>query len=122
MPNVSLKLLVGDQANITTLSEWIVKSQVAKKKFDIIVDDGGHGNTQIFNSFQSLFPSALAPGGLYFIEDLHVGRETDWKDATNQGIIMIDVIKDYIEQLVMGKHTKNHPSISLASYQWNQSD
>ncbi len=38
--------------------------------FDVIVDDGAHLSDAQQLSFFTLYP-ALAPGGLYFIEDLH---------------------------------------------------
>lgn len=39
--------------------------------WDIVCDDGGHFSNQIITSFECLWP-ALAPGGLYAIEDLGV--------------------------------------------------
>ena len=102
----AVHVVVGDQANITTLQQWVQQTGSDHKRgrpFDVIIDDGGHGNHQIFHSLQHLFSTALAPGGLYFIEDLHVGRLDDWSDPTGRNIIMIDVIKDWIEQLVLGK-------------------
>jgi len=94
-------VLTGDQANTTTLQRWVVESRAQQEPFDVIIDDGGHENLMIYNSFHHLFEQALAPGGLYFIEDLHVSRSKDWQDTSGQGIIMIDVIKDWLEQLVL---------------------
>jgi len=37
------------------------------KKFDIIIDDGGHENHQIYNSLEFLFPEALAPGKGHYV-------------------------------------------------------
>ncbi len=65
-----INVLVGDQADYNVLDSWINKSG---GKFDVIIDDGGHSNCQISNSFDKLWPQ-LNPGGLYFIEDLHVSR------------------------------------------------
>ena len=48
--------------DVETLRSWILETKVADKQFDIIVDDGGHENHQIYNSFEVLFPDALAPG------------------------------------------------------------
>jgi len=67
--------LVGDQGDIKVLDSWIEESG---GKFDIIVDDGGHKNCQISNSFDRLWPQ-LNPGGYYFIEDLHVGQTSAYK-------------------------------------------
>ena len=63
-------VLVGDQGDNATLDAWIEKSG---GEFDVIIDDGGHHNCQILASFVKLWPT-LKPGGLYFIEDLQVGK------------------------------------------------
>ena len=36
---------------------------ISGQGFDVIVDDGGHTNLQIKNTFDVLFPQALNPGG-----------------------------------------------------------
>ena len=38
----------------------------------------GHEQSQIFNTFMALWPG-MAPGGLYFIEDLQVAREEKFR-------------------------------------------
>ena len=65
-----LNVLVGDQGNFTVLASWVAESG---GQFDVIIDDGGHHNCQIMNTFEILWPQ-LNPGGYYFIEDLHVGK------------------------------------------------
>lgn len=40
--------------------------------FDLIVDDGSHFWDQIIIAFEGLFLKALAPGGIYVVEDMHV--------------------------------------------------
>ncbi len=97
-------IVTGDQADKTILNQWINDTKATTVPFDVIIDDGGHENHQIYTSFMELFPKALGPGGLYFIEDLHVNRLDDWKDANNNDIIMIDVIKDWQEQLITREH------------------
>ena len=62
----------------------------------MIIDDGGHANFQIRNSFDVLFHKALNPGGLYFIEDLHVGRIHGPDDN-----VIADMIKSWIDQLLI---------------------
>merc|ERR1712038_215631 len=54
-----IKPLVGDQANNTILDSWIEKSG---GNFDVIIDDGGHTNCQIGNTFDKLWPT-INPGG-----------------------------------------------------------
>ncbi len=91
-----VKFLVGDQSDVPTLQRWLADS---KGGFNVIVDDGGHGNIMMLNSFQYLFPS-MAPGGLYFIEDLCFSRYPERLWIKRSEPIMVDVIKDWIEQLL----------------------
>ena len=99
-----VNVLTGDQGNVTDLQRWI---QESGGKFDIIIDDGGHHNNEIYESFMNLWP-IVKPGGLYFLEDMQVGREPDFSDLSGRGIIMIDYIKAWIEQIVI-KSWKGHP-------------
>ncbi len=94
-----INVLVGDQRNTTVLKEWL---SISKGQFNIIIDDGGHAQDQIYNSFMTLWP-ALAPGGLYFIEDLQVCRLSDWKDESGNNRVMMDLIHSWNEQLVTGR-------------------
>ena len=89
-----MKTLVGDQADRQVLKQWIKSS---RGRFDVIIDDGGHTNEMIYNSFDILFRDGLKPGGLYFIEDLHVGR----LHAPYNGTTMTDLIQAWIEQLLV---------------------
>lgn len=66
-----INVLTGDQGDYNTLDSWIQKSG---GNFDVIIDDGGHQNCQIWNSFMKLWPT-VKPGGLYFIEDMEVARK-----------------------------------------------
>ncbi len=95
-----VQLLLGDQANKDILQDWIaISNDKIKSDFDIVIDDGGHSNLQILTSFNALWPH-VAPGGYYFIEDLHVSRRKG-KEDTNGKYIMVDIIKDWIEQLLI---------------------
>jgi len=95
--DLKVNAVAGDQADIETLRSWIQKTGGA---FDFIIDDGGHTSMQMFNSFIELFDKALAPGGTYFIEDILASRMKEFIDGDKQHI-MIEVIKDWIEGLVM---------------------
>ena len=94
-----LNLMLGDQGDVDTLHTWISGSG---GEFDIIIDDGSHRQHDIYTSFNILFREALKPGGYYFIEDLHVSRVSGWYADidTERRVVMIEVIKDWIEQLV----------------------
>ena len=90
-----LNIITGDQSNQTTLIKWVKETS---GNFDVIIDDGGHTNHQIKSSFDVLFESALSPGGLYFIEDMQVGRSNffGFEDP-----VMADVIESWIDQLLI---------------------
>ena len=89
-----LNVLVGSASNQTDLDRWVKESG---GNFDAIIDDGGHHNIQIWTAFNVLFFKALAPGGLYFIEDLQVGRVF----GDDNCCVMSDVIQAWIDQLLI---------------------
>ena len=73
-PDVSLDLtgrvFFGDQADRTFLRRVVAETvQKTNKKFQLIIDDGGHRAVQEIISFQELWPY-LADGGIYIVEDL----------------------------------------------------
>jgi hypothetical protein len=76
----------GDQGDKATVESWVAKSG---GQFHVIIDDGGHKNAQIKTSFDVLFEQALLPGGLYFIEDLQVGRMKGWGSDDSVGPMSI---------------------------------
>ena len=67
-------VVLGDQGNIQDL-ERLVK--LSGGMFDIIIDDGGHTPTQQLTSFDYLFSHALAPGGVYSVEDVETSYWTN---------------------------------------------
>lgn len=93
--------VTGDQGDPETVEKWI---QITGGEFDFVIDDGGHTNTQIWTSFEKLFFKVLKPGGVYFLEDLHVGRYEGWysnglpHDNTS---VVLDVLTDWMDQLVV---------------------
>ena len=103
--------LYGDQSNTTVLASWV---QNSGGEFDVVIDDGSHINSHILLSFTALWPH-VNPGGLYVMEDLGVGR-SKVMDDTNGGMVMADIIRDWIAQLLVPRdaHTRVHPPDDLA--------
>ena len=91
-----VNVVTGDQGNKEVLERWV---QESGGNFDVFIDDGGHYNSQIYNTFQVMWDQ-VKPGGFYFIEDLHVSRTKTYED-TNGELIMVDVISDWNEQLII---------------------
>lgn len=71
-------VMVGDQSNPDILNKWIADSGGG---FDVIIDDGGHTNCQIWTTFQALWPE-VKKGGLYFIEDMQVAKNPTYMNST----------------------------------------
>ena len=96
-----VKVLSGDQGNLKTLDDWIRQSG---GNFDVIIDDGGHHNCLINTSFEKLWPQ-LNPGGLYFVEDLHVGRIWGRKKLNEHcdNTPVSTIVKDWIDQLIYNR-------------------
>lgn len=58
----------------------------ASGPLDIIIDDGSHISSDIIATLSMLWPY-LKPGGFYFIEDLHVGRDDRDRQARGEPMI-----------------------------------
>jgi len=95
-----INLLTGDQGDDTVLDGWIEQSG---GKFDVVIDDGGHHNCQIWHSFQKLWPT-VKPGGLYFIEDMQVAKLGQYRGATTEtcgkDLIVPEKLKEYMDDLI----------------------
>lgn len=91
-----VNVLVGDQGNPAVLESWIKESGGL---FDVVIDDGGHRNSQIKTSFDYLWPE-VRRGGMYFMEDLQVGRTRPYED-TNFTAVMSDIIQEWMDQLLI---------------------
>mmetsp|Transcript_43571 Transcript_43571/g.125769 ORF Transcript_43571/g.125769 Transcript_43571/m.125769 type:complete len:294 (-) Transcript_43571:60-941(-) len=95
-----MNVLTGDQGDPAVVQQWIAQSG---GDFDVVIDDGGHHNAQIKTSFDNLWP-AVRPGGLYFLEDLQVGRMRQFSESSGADhVAMSDVIQAWIEQLLIQK-------------------
>jgi hypothetical protein len=99
-----ISVLVGDQSDNATLDRWIQESNGAD--FDIVIDDGGHSNCMIYNSFNKLWPR-LKAGGLYFIEDIQGGHSP--KHHCEGYTPMGEVVGEWNYQLIFG-----HPKASTS--------
>jgi hypothetical protein len=88
--------VVGDQSDIPTLERWVEETKGAD--FDVVIDDGGHTNTQIKRSFDVFWPK-LNRGGLYFIEDLQVQHKRGYDDTRGKAN-MQKIIGDWTQQLL----------------------
>jgi hypothetical protein len=98
-----IKTVTGDQSDPETLKRWV---QETGGSFDVVIDDGGHMNVQIKRSFDVLWPT-VKPGGMYFIEDLQVGRGKITRkrgfpqNYLEQGKSMGDVLESWMENLLI---------------------
>lgn len=93
-----INLLTGDQGDDATLDGWIDESG---GNFDVVIDDGGHHNCQIWTSFKKLWPT-VKPGGLYFIEDLQVAREYRGAntETCDSDLLVPDKLKEFLHGLL----------------------
>lgn len=92
--------VTGDQGNNTVLDSWIKETG---GDFDVVIDDGGHQNCQIWNSFQKLWPS-VKPGGLYFIEDMQVAQMRVYRnyrtETCDENLIVPNKLKEIFDDLM----------------------
>lgn len=101
-----IHLLTGDQGDKTVLDSWV---ETSGGNFDVIIDDGGHSNCQIWHTFEKFWPTVKS-GGLYFIEDLHVGLNKRYRkyttDTCDENFIMFDKLKEFGDTLIYVGKTK----------------
>lgn len=65
----------GSQSDVDFLRS-VAGSDDPDYRFDLIIDDGSHVQSDILTSFETLFP-LLNPGGIYVIEDLETSYRPD---------------------------------------------
>ena len=75
-PGERIHVRIGDQADPAFLAA--VASEFGP--FDVILDDGSHICSHMIASFGHLFLSALAPRGLYIVEDTHTNFWQEYRD------------------------------------------
>eukprot|EP00667_Euglena_gracilis_P014940 EG_transcript_15509 len=95
--DLRLNSVAGDQGNTSHVWGWIHQSG---GQFDVVVDDGCHANHVILLAFALLW-GEVVPGGLYFMEDLQVGRRGNF-DYTGGRMVVSDVLQMWLEELVVG--------------------
>ena len=93
LPNT--EVYFGDQTDYDFLHNLIKK----EKKFDIIIDDGGHTQEQLKSSFEYLFKYGLKSGGIYVMEDLGCSYWHRWSGGLNNRNNIINFLKDKIENI-----------------------
>jgi hypothetical protein len=103
-----INVLTGDQMNNTVLDSWI---ETSGGNFDVVIDDGGHQNCQIWHSFQKLWPT-VKPGGLYFIEDMQVGKNRFYNSKTTDtcdgNFRMFEKLKEFGDMMIYGPNRKKY--------------
>ena len=101
-----LNILVGDQGDPKVLDEWI---QQSGGEFDVIIDDGGHIQCQIWTSFEKLWPT-VKPGGVYFIKDLQVAKSRNYIKSSptcdGSNLIVPNKLKESLDRLMYYKPRK----------------
>lgn len=103
-----INTLTGDQADPEVLKRWIDESG---GKFDVIIDDGGHKNDQVLNSFHALWPQLNADGN-YFIEDLQVAYNPKYIVPNVPAVTK--VLQAWVEVLHVGSVHEHHRRIISA--------
>lgn len=107
-----IKTYIADQSNREQLSQFIESVNV--HDFDIILDDGGHTQTQQQISLATLF-SKVKSGGIYILEDLHASfMDTHMNPITNKPLYNPDnnPIKTF-DMLRKYQKTKKIESVSM---------
>ena len=93
-------VLVGDQGDPLVLDGWIDESGGS---FDVVIDDGGHRDCQIWTSFLKLWPMVKS-GGLYFIEDMQVAKWRQYNQYSSslcdKGLNVPDKLKEIVDDLI----------------------
>jgi hypothetical protein len=97
-----INVLIGDQLDFSDLKSWV---NISGGRFDVILDDGGHHSDHILNALTGLWDQ-LNPGGLYFLEDLHVQTTKEYKKDGYPA--PVSVIQSWIEFLLV-THSPDHP-------------
>ena len=99
--------VTGSSSNRTEVQGWVSESGGG---FDVVIDDSGHSNRMVMTDLDELWP-ALLPGGVYFMEDLHVAHTERYDDTDGK-----DVSTDFLRALasyLLGSGAQNHSQAAL---------
>lgn len=87
-------------------SEDLIRLASTAPHFNIIMDDGSHASPHQQLAFKYLFP-ALAPGGIYIIEDLH------WQSPVFESLIYgLPKTADFFSELIYRDNYIPNPILS----------
>ncbi|SKA42105.1 Methyltransferase domain-containing protein, partial [Enhydrobacter aerosaccus] len=88
-----IEVHIGNAANAAELEHLL-----GDKRFDVIVDDGSHQQSDILATFGALFPR-LANGGKYIVEDLHSSYWRSHQGGYRKAGTAIEYFKAIIDAL-----------------------
>lgn len=91
-PSHNIHVRIGPQQDLRFLRQ--VTNELGP--FDVILDDGSHTASHMVDSFRFLFPTSLAPGGIYIVEDLCANYWTPYRDSR---MSFMDLIKWLIDAM-----------------------
>jgi hypothetical protein len=85
---------IGDQSDTKFLQEIVDEFGVP----DIVLDDGSHKMSDVFNSFSYLYPKLLK-NGVYMVEDMHACYYPKYEGSQDDPSTFINRSKRYVDQL-----------------------
>eukprot|EP01062_Namystynia_karyoxenos_P049683 TRINITY_DN38133_c0_g1_i1.p2 TRINITY_DN38133_c0_g1~~TRINITY_DN38133_c0_g1_i1.p2 ORF type:complete len:476 (+),score=116.16 TRINITY_DN38133_c0_g1_i1:74-1501(+) len=74
-PGGSLHVITGDQSNA---SDLLRAAELLGGALDAVIDDGSHFSPHQLATWRYVFPNLMAPGGVYFAEDLQSSFWRTW--------------------------------------------
>ena len=74
-----VRLYQGFQQDPEVLAR--IASENAPAGFDVVVDDASHLGKYTAESFWTIFPNYLKPGGVYILDDCDSAYRSDWSDG-----------------------------------------
>jgi hypothetical protein len=89
-PPSNIHVRIGDQTD----ESFLLGVQDEFGPFDIILDDGGHMNSQMIGSFNVLFDRALKNSGVYVVEDVNSSFWHSYRDTARS---FLDFAKDLVD-------------------------